>query len=191
MPDRKKVLVSSSLCDLSEPPDPAADTEKITAANLRATMRACVVGKADWPLFLYGKSGCGKTKACESLVKMAGGWLTTLPILTRQLTEADRGELHKNMNGIGWRVTVAELWQEIKTAHLMVIDEVGLRQPTEGQYDALKRLLDWRVDRNTMPTILVSNLSPKELQAGYDDRILSRMTCGTAMEVKGPDLRLA
>lgn len=184
------MVTACSLHPLSEPPDVRANPDRITAAGLRETIRQCVRGEADWPLFLYGASGTGKTKACECLVKVAGGWLTTLPQLCRQLTEADRGELTKNMNGVGWKVTQTEMWQEIKTEQLLVVDEIGLRQPTDFQYDTLKRLLDWRVDRNCMATILISNLSPSGLQSGYDDRILSRITCGTVMEVVGPDLRV-
>lgn len=187
---RRVVVSKTELHPLSDAPDPRAKSERITARGLRETIRQCVRGEADWPLLLYGAPGTGKTKACECLVAMSGGWMTKLSTLCRQLNEADRGELWRTLNGVGWKVSRTEMWHDLRTCRLLVIDEIGLREASAHVYETLKDLLDWRVDREPLPTILISNVTPDKLQGVYDHRIVSRATCGTNLEVVGPDLRI-
>jgi len=84
----------------------------------------------------------------------------------------------------------ATVWRRLADPdlRLAVIDEIGLRtQQTDREYLALKRaadLLEWT------PVIWISNLSPEELHQAFDDRVFSRLCCGTICHATGPDQRM-
>lgn len=70
------------------------------------------------------------------------------------------------------------------TTHLVIVDEVA--RITEREYLGMKRLADIRYRG---PTLWLSNLSPEMLRGQTDDRLYSRLCCGTVVEVVGPDQR--
>ena len=52
----------------------------------------------------------------------------------------------------------------------------------QGLFD----LMEWRRGK---PLVITSNKSPEDIGAIYDDRILSRLSAGTVLEIVGPDRR--
>lgn len=75
----------------------------------------------------------------------------------------------------------------MKTADLVVIDDIGLKEVTDSTYELLYDILEFRGSR---PTIFTSNKSPSELNQIYDARIMSRLGRGRFINVVGPDQRL-
>jgi hypothetical protein len=55
----------------------------------------------------------------------------------------------------------------------------------------VKNFADARAINARGVAVYVSNVAPNELASMYDDRICSRLLCGTWFELKGPDRRLA
>lgn len=79
---------------------------------------------------------------------------------------------------------VHQLRSEIKTGEqtvstlcmdcdLLVIDDFGIERRTEFVDEELMRIFDWRY-RDLRAVAISTNLSPKEIQAKYGDRLLSR-----------------
>jgi hypothetical protein len=86
-------------------------------------------------------------------------------------------------------VSLLELWEEIGSSYLVVLDEVGSRSSvSDHHYEQVKRLIDVREGK---PLVVCSNLSLPELLSVYDDRIISRLAGGTVVCVHGPDRRVA
>lgn len=70
-----------------------------------------------------------------------------------------------------WRIYVDQMdW--------LFIDDIGVRTPTDAQYDIVFRLVD---SRQGKPTVYTGNLNPKELEATFDGRISSRLLRGTCI----------
>jgi len=86
-----------------------------------------------------------------------------------------------------------DLMDPITTADFLVLDDIGPEIATEWSYNILYLLVGERYDNN-LPTIFTSNLSPRDLQAKFQDtRIVSRIMgmCGDRIyEIKGTDKRL-
>ncbi len=139
--------------------------------NLRRMLGDLLTNKRPWPLYLHGPAGRGKTCAALTVydaVPNALYW--TLDELM------DSAYLRRS-----W------VWYYSARAPLVVVDEIGMRSnDTDREYVALKAMADLREHK---PAIWISNLSPDQLHTTYDDRIQSRLTCGTVVELTGPDRR--
>jgi hypothetical protein len=160
--------------------------EKIDA-NLRPVLRDLVAGQAPWPLFLHGLAGRGKSCAALCLLDYAGGVYHALPDLLALLIRAMKGEEYQESASDYWRVTEADVWKKINDAPLVVLDEIGTRQPSDHNYQSVKRLLDQRAFR---PHVVISNCDLGTLAQLYDDRVASRLAAGTVVELVGDDRRL-
>lgn len=134
-------------------------------------------GNGRWPLFVYGSVGSGKTRAAlamSDLVTWASyttlEWACDVTMTGGDPTprQAAYGEEHC----------------------LLIVDEVGERiKDGDLQYMTLKRILDDREFYADRVGIYLSNLSPAELVRLFDDRIVSRLTCGTVFKLAGSDRR--
>lgn len=138
--------------------------------QLRQLLEALLDGQQRWPLYLYGPAGVGKTYAVYWAINQVPSSL-----YVRFDAVAD----------VAWE-REASLWYYLWKLSLVAVDEIGLRT-SDRDFLALKRAADLREGR---PAIWVSNLSPKELERVYDERIVSRLCCGTVLQVVGPDQRM-
>lgn len=140
--------------------------------RLRRALRAVVAGKADWPLYVFGATGTGKTRGVLCLVDRVPGsrWFDMRTLLDDVYN------------------TDAHTWRSLREPGLVVIDEVGTRGDDRfgREYDALLFAGSLREDK---PTIWISNLSAERLKDQHDDRIWSRLCSGTKVPVDGDDRR--
>lgn len=73
-------------------------------------------------------------------------------------------------------------------ASLLILDDLGVRKPSEGMFHLLFDILELR---KTKATVITSNKSLDELCEIYTDgRIYSRIAAGTVMQLTGTDRRL-
>lgn len=73
-------------------------------------------------------------------------------------------------------------------ASLLVLDDLGIRKPSEGMFHLLFDVLEVRKSK---PTIITSNKTLVELCEQYtDERIFSRLAAGTVMQMTGTDRRI-
>jgi chromosomal replication initiation ATPase DnaA len=143
-------------------------------SDLLGVFRSLSRGKACWPLYLHGQAGVGKTRACLA-------WLDYIPESRYVTVDEIVTETMEHRDSLTWRLMPGH--------QLIVVDEAAMRaKPTEIDYQTVKRLADARED---MAIAWVSNATPESLAASYDDRIASRLLCGTVFELKDSDRRMA
>lgn len=143
-----------------------------------------------WPLTLYGPTGTGKSSL---LALLAASWPTNrvryyLASDLIALIQSARCRGGVLLPGAARTVSEDHLWRSrVDAADLLVLDDIGTRGPTDSAYDILHQIID---RRRRKPTALSTNLSPEELVDVLDDRIVSRLLAGTAVEMDSPDQRL-
>lgn len=116
------------------------------------------------------------------MIDLYGGWrigLSKLHKMTLQILS--RGGLwYPPPNG--QRAFEDELWHDWRFTNLAVLDEIALREPTPAQYDTLISAIDHRLGK---PFVVIANCPIDDLRTLYDDRIYSRLNCGTVLSLKG------
>ncbi|MFF5992596.1 ATP-binding protein [Prauserella flavalba] len=107
----------------------------------------------------------------------------------------------------GWRVaTAADIYGALRPRHgvdseaefercarvgVLVLDDLGAAKTSEWVEEINYRLVNWRYERE-LPTLITSNLPPKDLGAGLGERVASRLAEMTSRVVlDGPDRRRA
>jgi len=135
---------------------------------LQRALEALLAGETPWPGYVFGRTGSGKT--CAGLLVFdayEAVWLEARTLADRCWEDGH------------------VLWRQAARVPLVIVDEVGAGT-TDRDWLGLKRLADLRVNR---PTLWISNLTPDALLEAFDERIYSRLCCGTVVGVVGPDQR--
>jgi hypothetical protein len=144
------------------------------------TFRRLAEGRAPWPLYLFGLAGSGKTSAALALAditRSAAYW--TVEGLCSAVLESNPAEMNA-------------AWEAIESKDLAVLDELGARERIgDLHYSAVKRFADAREIHGGRRAIYISNARPEQLVQLYDDRVISRLLCGTKFELTGRDRRVA
>ncbi len=137
-------------------------------------------GRARWPLYLFGEPGRGKTLATLAFCDRVhfGRYFTPNALMTLCTQEKRR---------LPWAQEGA--WAE-PGIELAVLDEVGAGAINDFHFQMVKEFADDRELRHHRVAIYVSNLPPDAIRTKYDDRIASRMLCGTIYELTGLDRRV-
>jgi len=141
-----------------------------------------------FPLYVFGGVGTGKT--CAAAV-MFGAFRSPLWFRADDLlmsmsfgrSEGIRVAQGRNTTSLKWSAFVALIESP---RHQLILDDLGVRKPTEAMQASLFDLFEWRAG---LPFLITSNKSPEELAGLYDDRIRSRILAGTICPVDGPDRR--
>lgn len=129
------------------------------------------------PVFVTGNAGRGKTGLAAVLYRIA-----RRPIWRR----ADSFLLDLSMGRSD--DTYRNELRKAAEASLLVLDDLGVRKPSEGMFHLLFDVLELRKNR---PTLITSNKSLDELCEIYTDgRIYSRLAAGTVMTIGGDDRRI-
>jgi DNA replication protein DnaC len=135
-------------------------------------------------LLLLGPTGTGKTHQTYGAIRelaltgVAATWMVT--------TAADMYAALRPRHGID---SEAE-FRRYRDASVLLLDDLGAeRKPTEFTEEINFRLINWRYE-NHKPTLITSNLVPKEIGARLGDRVTSRLIemCQRVVFV-GPDRR--
>lgn len=144
----------------------------LVAPQLRSIFRSLVSGERPWPLYLWGQVGTGKTLAALCLCDHVEGsyYRTVSALATNRMARGD------DMDHVG-------------AVELAVLDEIGGRG-AGGELipGVVQDFADYRA-RQSHVAVYVSNLDVPQIAALFDDRIASRLSCGTVFELTGPDRR--
>jgi DNA replication protein DnaC len=133
---------------------------------------------------LIGDTGSGKTCAALCLLDHAGyGAYAEVGQLCEDLIAALDGRfLHYSI-----LFYPTHVWNVWISANVTVLDEVGAREKvSDHHYNVVKKALDLREGK---PSVVISNLTLEAISQVYDDRVASRMSCGTVVALTG-DRRL-
>ena len=155
---------------------------------IRAAIRGLVSGELAWPFMVHGSVGTGKTCAMLALLDYAGGEYWSVSNLCQYMNRAAMGRVEWSKEGRGGTLWPEMIWGRIGKAPLIVLDEIGCRsQVSDAHYEVVKEMIDVR---HRKPFAVISNLDLATLGKLYDDRIVSRLSAGTVIELSGPDRRL-
>ena len=131
-----------------------------------------------FPIYVTGSVGTGKTGLAAVMYR-----LSKRPIWRR----ADSFLLDLSMGRSD--TTYRDELRKASEASLLVLDDLGIRKPSEGMFHLLFDVLELR---KTKPTIITSNKTIDELADHYTDgRIYSRLAAGTVMMLTGKDRRIS
>lgn len=123
---------------------------------------------------LVGLPGTGKTHLLAATVRAAifdhnkVALYTTQRQLIRVIRDTWRREAEQSE---------AEVIERYAGADLLALDELGLTSTSENEAALLFDVLDGRYARR-LPTLIASNLPPKQLQAAIGDRLWDRLQEG-------------
>lgn len=130
------------------------------------------------PIFITGGVGRGKTGLAAVLYRIA-----RCPIWRR----ADTFLLDLSMGRSD--DTYRTERRKAAEASLLVLDDLGVRKPSEGMFHLLFDVLEIR---KSLPTVITSNKTLDELSEIYTDgRIYSRLAAGTVLMMTGDDRRIS
>jgi len=155
-----------------------ARTEQAERGNPLATV---IHGRS---LLLLGPTGAGKTHQAYGAIRelaitgVAARWIST--------TTADLYAALRPRHGID---SEAE-FRQYRDARILLIDDLGAdRKPTDFTEEVNFRLINHRYEHH-LPTLITSNLLPKEIAERLGDRVTSRLIemCQRVV-FAGPDRR--
>lgn len=136
-------------------------------------------------LLLLGPTGVGKTYEAHAAIRELA--VTGVVARWTVVTAADLYGKLRVRHGVD---SEAE-FQKFQNATILLIDDLGASKVTEFTEDVNFRLINHRYE-NALPTLLTSNVVPKELSARLGDRVASRLVemCERVV-ITGPDRRRA
>lgn len=174
------VITDKSLFDCSFDNYKIIDVETETAVNIAKSFVEAVLSGEPKHLALNGKSGSGKSHlamaATWEIIKRSDYDKKCLFISYRELLEQIKysfndEQLRKEIQG--------SLMKDIKTADLVVIDDLGSElggttysSSTNFNNDTLNSIIE---ARQNQAIILTTNLTGKEMKNAYGERIVSRL----------------
>lgn len=153
-------------------------------------------------LVLYGNTGCGKTHLAVSI--MRNMYKSNINEIINSLSDQlpDYSKIKKQIFK-----PVPDLLLEIRSAFkdgaseseddiikkysrvpLLVLDDLGSEKTSEYSITTLYIIIDRR-DRELMPTIITTNLNPKEIEEKLGARIASRLSGMKNIKINMPDYR--
>jgi DNA replication protein DnaC len=131
-----------------------------------------------FPVYVYGPVGTGKSGIAAVLYRIATSalWRRADSYLLDLSTGRQEGGSYR------------QEMTKIESTHVLVLDDLGLRKPSEGMFHMLFDILE---RRKAKMTVITSNHSPEELRAVFEDgRIYSRLMAGTPLACEGKDRRV-
>lgn len=158
--------------------------------GLRKLFTQLAAGKADWPLFLYGSVGTGKTAAALCFADcVQNATYTTVQGLCDDVMAGKAIETEDAT--VNYRLHLDDPPHDPSIRQsVSILDELGTRSKIgDLEYSAIKRFADHREFEHRNVVVYVSNLTPEQLREVYDERIASRVLRGTWFHLAGPDRR--
>ena len=151
-----------------------ADWAQVRQGEQVQQLLRAVRDDAAWPLYIYGNPGSGKTCIAALIYERC----TRRPMWSRAddflLEYVDRGDHRKALQA------------KVRGTPCLFLDDLGVRPPTPPMLQAIFDVLEMRKGR---PVVIVSNHDLRKLSEIYDERIVSRLSAGTVLEIRGQDRR--
>lgn len=136
-------------------------------------------------LFLFGKTGIGKTHISLSIAKevIKRGFTVAYGSLLNYLRIIEKEHFGRSED------PNTDTLQILISADLLILDDLGSEFRTSFYESVIYNIINSRINLG-LPTIINSNLSIPELQNNYNDRIISRLSSVYCMiPFVGDDIR--
>jgi len=160
-------------------PDPEA---RATVHAAFERCRAFAERPEKW-LLLSGTYGCGKTHLAAAIANycLAQG----KPVLF--LNTPDLLDYLRATYAPSSQTTYDERFEEVRTAPILILDDLGTESPTNWAIEKLYQLLNYRYNAR-LPTVITTNKDMKDV----DQRVASRLSDAeivSALNILAPDFR--
>jgi DNA replication protein DnaC len=139
---------------------------------------------------LAGANGTGKSFVAQAIYEKHSRF--KLPYYDMDeaffINQADLNErwLAEKMEG-----NALELGTRLKQTKLLVLDDLGTKKPTDAFGDFLYSIIDYRWNnRETLGTIITTNMNGQITREKFGDAILSRIASGIRLRFEGEDRRV-
>ena len=171
-------------CNLN--PKYSFDTFVVGPSNQEAVQASLFIttspGESFNPLFLYSKSGLGKTHLLHAIgnhIKEKRPFYRVLYITT----DAFIDEFVKYVRGNQQDESLKDF---LKAVDVLLIDDIQFLSEKNKTAEMFFNVFDFLI-RNGKQVVLTSDKSPNELK-GLDDRLVSRFNMGLSVNIKNPDV---
>lgn len=138
-----------------------------TAQNTQGESPVATVKRGP-SLLLLGPTGVGKTHQAYGAMRALA--VTGVSATWRVTTAADLYAALRPRPGIDSETE----FRGYREAHILLIDDLGAAKSSEFVEDINFRLINHRYEHH-LPTLLTSNVTPKELSSRLGDRVASRL----------------
>jgi hypothetical protein len=157
-------------------------------------------------VYLHSSPGTGKTCAAALLFASWPGkrqplWIDTSQFLTSAMqarqsqpvgTTRERWgvwwDVPNRLDAMNLYVSEQHVLARVPRSGLVVLDDIGIRSPTDAKRELLLQILNLRFGE---PLLVTSNLPPQLLEETFDARTASRLLAGRRVPVRGEDRRWA
>lgn len=149
--------------------------------SVKAQVAAYIADAKNKMLLLYGNNGTGKTHLGCAIIRALGGRYTTSFNLCIEYEDG------LNFHAKRTRSEILDFYTAQK---VLVIDEIGRFSDAKTEKILIPALINMRYE-DDLPTVIISNLSKKEIIEHFGKATYDRMTetC-TAIDFQGESMRL-
>ncbi len=165
------------------------EDEHLLPAQVDSLRRALEAARAfaenpDGWLLLSGGFGCGKTHLAAAIAnaRLARGE-PALFVVVPDLLDHLRATFHPSSD-----ITYDERFEEIRTAPLLILDDIGAESSTSWAQEKLYQLINYRYNAS-LPTVFTTNVQLKQIEARVRSRLLDHHLT-TVCHIDAPDYRL-
>ena len=151
-----------------------------------------VIRESRWPLYVFGQQGRGKSCLAALLYQVwtaRAVWYDVGDLLGQ--VKSCRRDGSVDVAGPDGRIfdfSEAAVFDRLTKANLLVLDDIGIRTPTDVDIEILTRAVNARAGK---PLIVTSNLNAAELTNAFGARLASRLLAGQPLCLAASDRRLA
>ena len=158
-----------------------ASTDRFAHAAAVAVAEA--PAKAYNPLFIYGESGLGKTHLLHAI----GHYAISLYPGIRVRYVASEEFTNNFINSIPANNRASVFQSRYREIDILLIDDIQFLQGKDSTQEAFFHTFNTLHDHNKQ-VVITSDLPPKHLGTGFEDRMRSRFEWGLITDVQAPDL---
>ena len=140
----------------------------------------------DWIMFM-GESGCGKTHLAAAIVNYR--YQASKPALF--VVVSDFLDHLRSTFSPDSKISYDQLFEKVKTAPLLVLDDLGEQISTPWVKEKLYQVINYRYNAK-LPTVITTRYAPDEIVANLESSISSRLVdrkISNAFNITVPDFR--
>ncbi|MDP4118298.1 MAG: ATP-binding protein [Bacillota bacterium] len=136
-------------------------------------------------ILMYGSAGLGKTFLCDCIrTELVDRGFTVVYKSAYDLFEL------VSKNKFNYKINLNSEIETLYTCDLLIMDDLGTEFLTEYTVSSLFDIVNSRMNAGK-PMIVNANLSPKDMEKRYSDRIISRLLTFKLLLFFGADIRTA
>lgn len=161
------------------------DYASLTNIHQNATHKQAIIDWTSDPkgfLVLAGTSGLGKTYSACALMQNALSQRKSVHFVSVS-------SLYLEVLGAQKEQKIPELIYRYVTPDLLVLDDLGVRTPSDFFLEILYLLINARYDKAEGSTIITTNMTAKDMHAKFGSALVSRIISGKSIKFTGIDKR--